>query len=635
MTFVKTVGRDQRGLILIPAIAMVSVLALGTLHITDTALAEMARIFAQTRADAEALEGAIWHAQGMNLLVTLNIIMAVILALFVAIRLVVLGLVLVTALAVIGSFLFPGFAGVAAALARGLDAMHRVEERVAGPILNTLKTISNVERVVAATVPWVAAALPVSRLSLGDGTAVVLSVSMFPDFEQVLKDLGRKHAVIPPHVRLIGGLNPRLQFPARLGNFSTNDQGRVGHSNKPPREPYTPGRHGIDTRGLFRRFIDRARVVARNAGNRGAGAADHWLVQGLDFISGSLPAQDEDYYQVCSRAAELTAALVTKVLLGPLNLDQGSIEAFNTGFGQVIGSFQSVTCKPLDELSNDIVNEIESNVGAKCEQAKRDYENPPAPPGGGPAPAGRRWTHGLQQKCEKDERKKANEVAGTNTRPDPATGAGANNVDYTKDRASTEEIKTAALWGLSLEPKQSPLLHVWSVTLVPSISFAPADSEAEFRHTCDGGTDAGGRGCGENSLWRYGWFAKTVQLKPFWREFGAYFGDMLQGWLNRAIGKAVQGIVGRLVQNIPAQPSLTSNALLTPLRSQGRHTAHGRHRSPDATTVRDVLFRHLGGVRAPDAGNAYWSRRWINGEIGKYIPLENLDANLDDGIILH
>ncbi|MET0389075.1 MAG: hypothetical protein ABW321_24080 [Polyangiales bacterium] len=623
-----TLRRDQRGLILIPAIAMVSVLALGTLHITDVTMASIVRIANQTSADAEALEGAIWHAQGMNLLVTLNIIMACILAVFLAIRLVVLGLVLVTALAVIGSFLFPGFAGAAAALARALDSMHRVEERVAKPVMNALKTVSNTERVVAAAVPWVAAALPVSRLN-GDPFGVVLSVSMIPDAEQWFKDLG---FTIDPKRRYVGGLNPRTQFPARLGNFSTDNRSRVGTPNKPEYQPSTPGAHALSKPRLIGKLIDKAMALGRRAGNRGAGIANSRAVRVIDFISGSLPAQEEDFFMVCSRSGELVAALMTKVLLGPLQLDQGAIEAFNSGFGKVIGSAQTVTCQPLSELSNSVLSEIDANVDAKCAEEKKSWEDGGPVEPGKPRHRKRTWTIGQQQECEKKQRKAANDSLGPGNTPD-----GKNNVDYTKDRAAVEEIKTAAIWGELILPKDSPLIHVWSVNLALEWEFAPADSEAEYRHACDAQRDTDGRTCGDNAMWRYGWYAKTIQLKSLPRELAAHIGDLLQGWINRLSGKAIQGVVARVVANLPKAPDGTGRPRLGPILGQpiAGGGSGGRHRAPDPTNVQDVLLRHFTGVRSAEAGNSYWSRKALGPWIGNHAGLRGKGFTFDDDLVLH
>jgi hypothetical protein len=582
---------------------MVAVLLLGVGYMAQVAQDVLGRLAVQTQADSAALEGAIWHAQGMNLLVTLNIVMACIFACFVAIRLAVLGLATLLAIVVIGSALASlvsfGAAGAAGAqfaqvLGRALHQMHSLERRVAKPVMNALKVSSSAERVVAAAVPWVAAALPVSRFSGNEG-ALVFSVSMLPNI------LEQKFEALGPTLRqdrpLVGGMKPRTQFPSRFGNLAG-----LGSGDKPPAGKQ--GKHSRTT--LISRMLSKASEKGRKASNRAGAASNSKTARVLDALSGSLPAQDEDIFMVCSRSAQLVSALVTKVLLGPVRLDQSAVESFNSAFGKAIGSIPSVACTPIEELDDKLQDQITSQVAAKCEEEKEKWQSTPKQ-GGGAKHQKKPWTKGQQLACEEEQKKKSAEALGKGKGPDGS------DVDPTKDQASSDDIKTASLWSLILAPKGSPLLHVWSVSLSSGWPYFPGDAEAEFLHLCAGDFDKDGRSCGDNSLWRYGWYAKTVQLRPLEQELSMYMGQMFEGWMGNAAGKAIQGVLGRLAAFLPASFSQKGGPLGPLDPPGGKHSipSGGKHRAPDSQTVQDVLMRNLSGLRHPELGNGYWNRKVV------------------------
>jgi hypothetical protein len=605
------IADDARGSILLPALAAVAVLVLGVSYIAQTAQDVLGRIAVQTQADSAALEGAIWHAQGMNLLVTLNIVMACIFACFVAIRLAVLGLAALLAIVVIGSALasLVSFGTAAAAgahfaqvLGRALHQMHSIERRVAKPVMNALKVTSSAERVVSAAVPWVAAALPVSRLS-GNGGALVFSVSMLPNIlEQKLETVGPTLRADRP---VVGGMKPRTQFPPRMGNLAG-----LGSSDKPPAG--TQGRHSRST--VISRVISKASAKGRKVSNSAGGASNSTAARVVDALSGSLPAQDEDIFMVCSRSAQLVSALVTKVLLGPLRLDASAVDSFNSAFGKTIGSISTVACTPMDELDDKVQDQITSQVSAKCQEEKEKWQSTPQE-GRGAQHRRKPWTKGQQLACEEEQKKKAAEAVGK------GQGPGKSDVDPTKDQASSEDIKTASLWSLILSPNTSPLLHVWSVNLTPSWPHFPGDAEAEFLHVCTGNFDKDGRSCGDNSLWRYGWYAKNVPLRPLEQEFAAHMGDMFEGFMGNAAGKAIQGIIGRLAAFLPAGFNQKGGPLGPVEPPRGKHSipSGGKHRAPNTQTVQDVLMRNLSGLRHPELGNGYWNRKVVAPLLGTQI----------------
>src|SRR5688572_26207086 len=80
--------RETRGAALVVGIVMGVILVGGLWHIASLGDAIIWRERAQDAADAGAFENAVWTARGMNVIVSLNIIMALILSILVMWRIV-------------------------------------------------------------------------------------------------------------------------------------------------------------------------------------------------------------------------------------------------------------------------------------------------------------------------------------------------------------------------------------------------------------------------------------------------------------------------------------------------------------------------------------------------------------------
>jgi hypothetical protein len=547
---------DQRGAITLVGMAMAFVLTVACFHIFRTGYDVFNKIWGQTQADASVLEGAAWHATGMNLLVTLNIAMAFVLIPFLVVRLG--SLMVIVGMAVVLAFSWvPGVAAGLGPLTRALDTLHRKEDALAGPTMKTLNAISRSERVVAASLPWIAASLPINRAT-GNRTGFMLGVSLLPDLDQWFKEVGFQ---VNPARRLIGGMNIRTQFPARMGSLA---------------QP------SAQTAATLRQKI-LAKLPTK---------AEGWL----DFLTGSLPAQEEDYFQVCSRAAEELASLVTGVLVHTTGLSQGSADHISSTFGKVIGTVQTVTCAPLEEFKNTLAKQVNAQVDVSCKQQKTQYLS-----GGRHAAKARKWTIGMQQECEKKQRAQAEKAAG----------------EGVKTRPTVETIKTAAVWGEMLRPQVNPLLHVWMSYYREDPERIAYSAEAEFFAPCDkydrttdsgGDKDDDGRSCGDNAMWRYGWDTIMVTKRSFTEEMVAHFGDFMRGWANRFVAKGIQGVIGRVaVAIIPRGKTFTPPGGPMPWIG-GRH-----QQQPEPLEV--LLSRHILGTRTTEAGNGFWTRRWAGSEV--------------------
>src|SRR5690349_5339008 len=76
-------ARDDRGAVMIVGVVMGALLVGALFHLASIGNAVLWRERAQDAADAAAFENAVWHARGMNLLVSLNLIMQVVLSVLV------------------------------------------------------------------------------------------------------------------------------------------------------------------------------------------------------------------------------------------------------------------------------------------------------------------------------------------------------------------------------------------------------------------------------------------------------------------------------------------------------------------------------------------------------------------------
>jgi hypothetical protein len=500
---------------------------------------------AQQLADVAAGEGAFWHAQGMNLLALLNILMAVVLSLFVALRLAEL---IAVAVAIIAAFI-PGAEGVSAAATRQAEQFYQWERKLTPPLMRTLNWGTKIETAVAAAFPYVALGASAAKDS---GRGFAWSPALFPTTPDRL--LSRDVSVKGVHMNT---------FPARLGGQLVDDLA--------------------------------GRVLARFPK---AGALAGGLV-------GSLPVEAEDYYQLCSRAAEQTAHY--------LFLDH--IPWAAEGLGWLGGNAPSLMCQPLSEAKNLVEKQIASEAKkgaqahcdaeekkwrdqelAKRQQAQRDRSlcqrvrdkcrdilrgpPPPAPPP--------EWSAGQRKQCRKDKEESLRKDA--QAKADKLQKA---------DETSTDTIKTAKLWSLIVGQEdvqgeargggdggevalRSPFLHVWShhVDQPPSLSVAPgwirvlpsypsgmpavqyqlpkvesfevdvSSAKAIYYYHCTERGDLKLRTCTDNALWRLQWRYKFGVDRDAATELKVALGDSVRGYVGYMTGQFLSGVLGKILSGL-------------------------------------------------------------------------------------
>lgn len=154
-------GEDRRGAIMVVGVFMAAVLAGALFMIIGTGDAIIYRERMQDAADATAYTAAGVHARGMNLIVLVNLVMAALLAILIALRMLIA--VLGVAVAVCGaiSVLSAGtLAGICApVLASGpplISSLEKAANSYEKFLHKALPTLSKLGRVVALTTPYVA-----------------------------------------------------------------------------------------------------------------------------------------------------------------------------------------------------------------------------------------------------------------------------------------------------------------------------------------------------------------------------------------------------------------------------------------------------------------------------------------------
>lgn len=141
-----SLGRDARGVILVPAIVMGSLLVGALFYVAAAGDAMIFRTQLQDAADSSAFTAAVWHARGMNLIAAANIAMSLMLFIVVVFHLFEMILLLLA--------IIPGIGAFSLAAARTLMT---VETRMAKGIDTGLNLFVATEETISLAVPLIAA----------------------------------------------------------------------------------------------------------------------------------------------------------------------------------------------------------------------------------------------------------------------------------------------------------------------------------------------------------------------------------------------------------------------------------------------------------------------------------------------
>lgn len=547
---------DQRGTLLITGLMMGCGLISVCWYMLETWRDVLQREGVQSAADAVAAGGAAWYAAGMNVLAFINVAMALLLSVFVAVRaaelLGVATLVVASAL----MFVFPAMVPVANAGMKLAEFAYKIENKIAKPWMRALNLATTTERAVSVAFPYLSVAgSTVSAYTLGakdsTGAGVAGTLALAPTMldEALSREL-----------KFAGSSKPGLaMIPERMG--------RLGEG----------GRGMIDK---LKSKIPNGKVAALvNVGN----------------LAGSMPVEAEEYAQVCSRAAERLSSLL-RLIPGFDGLPASIVDKAAAFLG---GNLPSLVCQPISESTASIEKNMEEQADKEADGAleKRADELVLAA-----CPKERQGDVRLRQakreQCIRDKRagvleELRNSNKGKKLKREAKADAMKRNqgkLDELKKagkdfQAGVDTIKTARIWSLigeeglckkpDTELQANALLHVWSVyedvdvegkrfdipvvhrgqgpfrvpVTLPIIDANASSAKARIYFE-DPGMEPNillGRGaptihsCADNSMWTPGnWKWKMAVDRTVLADLELSQQQMFSGWVGYLGGRAAQ-----------------------------------------------------------------------------------------------
>jgi hypothetical protein len=325
MKLAHSLKRDSRGAILLMAVFMSAFLVGSLWYVIGIGDAAIYRQYLQDGADAVAFGSAVYHARGMNIIALINLVMAAVLMVLVAFKIgqVLLGIANIAS-CLIGAFLNPVCNMTTAAQAPYANWVMKVEQ-IVDKILRVLYQTSNA---VAIGMPWVAegkAILVAGQYKPTVDGGFMLSISLVPG----------------PVERAVGGL------VAKKPAATTGGSATPGGATTPTGETKKPSKEGM-----------------------------RW----------GLPVQDDEYSNLCKRAAKNVTHLVflpfkAIPVIGGL---AAGIEKFaSSAVSGVVGFFSSYFCGDMkdvagaakgfaDKMKDKFLGGSKDKVKDLCEKRQKD-----------------------------------------------------------------------------------------------------------------------------------------------------------------------------------------------------------------------------------------------------------------------
>lgn len=186
----RAMGRDERGAILVAGIFMCTCLVGALWYIAGVGDAILYRERLQEAADATAFSIAAVHARGMNLIVVLNLIMAIVLSVRVILKIAQLILIGASVAFTGLGIIIPPFLSAAGWCARGAQMVDRAITTTRSPINNTLKSLSKAQIGIAKATPALATAGSVYvGMKYADGRRVAGAIAAPGEVGQLMEGL--------------------------------------------------------------------------------------------------------------------------------------------------------------------------------------------------------------------------------------------------------------------------------------------------------------------------------------------------------------------------------------------------------------------------------------------------------------
>ncbi|MET0413966.1 MAG: hypothetical protein ABW217_21835 [Polyangiaceae bacterium] len=331
-------GDDSGGLLLV-GILMGALLVGGLWYMASVGDAILWREHAQDAADAAAFENAVWNARGMNLLVMLNMLMALVMAVLVIWRALILliGVVIgIIAIACGLGFLIPNPVSAAACtlvrtipqMTTTLARMKRIDDAIAQRVVKITHALATSEKVVAGAIPVVGAVVSTSDTisAFNVDAAWNFSASALPNIEQ----------------------GPRLGVGRNVG-FECDEV----------EDKYSP---------------------------------KDFLAPRVGYVF-SLPAQEDQWSVLCLRAAQVVPNNLAAVLerTGAPGELVSALSSLSAIVGPIAGTFPTVFCAPgatqIPKAVSDLVDGVardrcnEEGKGVEVDGEKKYRKPDPKKPG--------------------------------------------------------------------------------------------------------------------------------------------------------------------------------------------------------------------------------------------------------------
>ncbi len=146
---------DNRGAVAVMGIMIGAVLAAVLFHVMNCGFGILWREHAQDAADATAYEAAVWNARGMNLVVALNIMIALVMAVLICWRIIIIFTIVATALCAIACAVPGGeeLCGYVPSLGRAVGEEFKQDSKVSGRVYQVIKLLHDGQKVIAAATP--------------------------------------------------------------------------------------------------------------------------------------------------------------------------------------------------------------------------------------------------------------------------------------------------------------------------------------------------------------------------------------------------------------------------------------------------------------------------------------------------
>lgn len=492
---------DQRGGVLVLGVVMGGILCCALWYLISVSKAILAQEELQAAADAMAFQTAVWHARGMNVLSIINMAMAVVLTIIVAIR--VVELVLLVILVVCAVVTAP--TGVLEVICAGisvpsLTAIVELERKVAKPVTAALMVATAAEAAVAIAVPY---------LATGKGLA---KTSEFYKARGVTDHNAFSLSLLPTSIdaTIVITTELRKKWPKVTAKKQGGSKAKEGEAADPNNliEPRI-GWYGAAGAGL-------------------AGAAKAVLTEStaplVDSVTSgwpSLPAEGDGVEQLCSRTGEFAQTMqksndipsMVMELLGPALLPEQAMKEMNQGdqaLRMLAGDFwgislvSSLLCQPIDSVAKSLIGVI-GKIPEKL---------------AGPLANLLPQTKKVTEVLEKVEA----ELAKTSKDGKESKGP------------DLDKVKPAKLW--SLASNGSIFLRTWAsvgreaqsrwaFASDPTPKPGQAVASAEYYASCfkdalpDWMPETLKRDCADDAMWRIGWSARMRRVRPIAQELDA------------------------------------------------------------------------------------------------------------------